>query len=78
MDGQGSLNFELPDENGKVIWKTPQVSLFDRNRVNRVRFSRGLPTRSAANRAGRGRRAESCPPEKREAIEEALRHCGLI
>jgi hypothetical protein len=43
--------------------------------VNRVR---GLPTRRAANRAGTRRQVEPCPPEKREAIEEALRHFGLI
>jgi hypothetical protein len=46
--------------------------------IAHVKARRGLPTRRAANRAGRGRRAEPCPPEKREAIEEALRYFGLI
>jgi len=46
--------------------------------IAHVKALRGLLTRRAANRTGRGRRAEPCPPEKREAIEEALRHFGLI
>lgn len=46
--------------------------------IAHVKALRGLPTRRAASRAGRGRRVEPCPPEKREAIEEALRHFGLI
>jgi hypothetical protein len=45
--------------------------------ITRVEALRGLPTRPAANRAGRGRRVVPCPPEKREAIEQALRHFGL-
>jgi len=32
----------------------------------------------AATRVRRGRNVEPCPPEKREAIEEALRHFGVI
>jgi hypothetical protein len=46
--------------------------------IAHVKALRGLPTRRAANRAGRGRRVVPCPPEKREAIEQALRHFGLI
>lgn len=46
--------------------------------ITHVKALRGLPTRRAANRAGRGRRVVPCPPEKREAIEEALRHFGLL
>lgn len=46
--------------------------------IAHVKMLRDLPTRRAANRAGRGRRVEPCPPEKREVIEEALRHFGLI
>ena len=40
--------------------------------VHRVSTLRG------ANRARRGRAVEPCPPEKREAIEEALRHFGVM
>jgi 23S rRNA (uracil1939-C5)-methyltransferase len=46
--------------------------------IAHVKVLRGVPTRRAANRAGRGRRVEPCPPEKREAIEQAFRHFGLI
>ena len=46
--------------------------------IAHVKTLRGSPTRRAANRAGRGRRVVPCPPEKREAIEQALRHFGLI
>jgi len=38
----------------------------------------GLSTLRGANRARRHRDVEPCPPEKREAIEEALRHFGVI
>ncbi len=38
--------------------------------IAHVKARRGLPTRK--------RRVEPCPAEKREAIEEALRHFGLI
>lgn len=37
-----------------------------------------IPTLREAKRARRDRAVEPCPPEKREAIEEALRHFGLI
>jgi hypothetical protein len=42
--------------------------------ISHVEAVYGLPTRRAANRAGRGRRVVPCPAEKREAIEQALRH----
>ena len=45
--------------------------------IEHVKVVWGLPTRRVANRAGRGRRVVPCPPEKREAIEQALRHFGL-
>jgi hypothetical protein len=45
--------------------------------INHVKVVWGLPTHRAANRAGRSRRVVPCPPEKREAIEQALRHFGL-
>ena len=38
----------------------------------------GIPTLRGANRARRARDIGPCPPEKREAIEEALRHFGLM
>ena len=41
--------------------------------INHVKVVWGLPTRHA----GRGRRVVPLPPEKREAIEQALRHFGL-
>jgi hypothetical protein len=46
--------------------------------IAHVKEVRGLPTRRVAKRGGQGRPVEPCPPEKREAIEEALRHFGLI
>lgn len=45
--------------------------------ITHVKVVWGLSTRQAPNRAGRGRRVVPCPPDKREAIEEALRHFGL-
>ena len=45
--------------------------------INHVKVVWGLSTRQAPNRAGRGRRVVPLPPEKREAIEQALRHFGL-
>jgi hypothetical protein len=38
----------------------------------------GIAMRREANRARRGRNIEPCPAEKREAIEEALRHFGVL
>jgi hypothetical protein len=46
--------------------------------ITHVKAVSGLPTRRAANRAARGRRVVPCPADKREAIEEALRHFRLI
>ena len=46
--------------------------------IGHVKALRGIPTRPATNRAGRPRRVERCPADKREAIEEALRHFGLM
>ena len=46
--------------------------------ITHVKVVSGLPTRRASNRAGRGRRVVPCPAEKREAIEQALRHFGRI
>ena len=46
--------------------------------IAHVKVLRGLPVRRKANRAGRRRRVVPCPPEKREAIEQAFRHFGLI
>jgi len=46
--------------------------------VAHVKEVHGVPTLRGANRARRDREIEPCPPEKREAIEEALRHFGLI
>ena len=37
-----------------------------------------LPTLRGAKRARRDRHVEPCPPDKREAIEEALRHFGMM
>lgn len=45
--------------------------------ITHVKVVWGLSTRQAPNRAGRGRRVVPCPPDKREAIEQALRHFGL-
>jgi len=60
-----------------LVQKT-EAELLQTKNFGNVKALRALPTHRAANRAGRGRRAEPCPPEKREAIEEALRHLGLI
>jgi hypothetical protein len=46
--------------------------------IAHVKEVHGVPTRRGANRARRDRDSEPCPPEKREAIEEALRHFGMI
>jgi hypothetical protein len=46
--------------------------------IAHVKALSGLPTRRATHRAGQGRRLVPCPAEKREAIEQALRHFGLI
>ena len=46
--------------------------------IAHVKEIHGIPTLRGANRARRNRDIEPCPPEKREAIEEALRHFGMI
>ncbi len=46
--------------------------------IAHVKEAHGIPTLRGAKRARRDRNVESCPPEKREAIEEALRHFGMI
>ena len=46
--------------------------------IAHVKEVHGIPTRRGANRACRDRDVEPCPPEKREAIEEALRHFGVL
>lgn len=38
----------------------------------------GIPTLRGARRARQDRNVKPCPPEKREAIEEAFRHFGMI
>jgi hypothetical protein len=43
-----------------------------------VKEVHGIPTLRGASRARRHRAVEPCPPDKREAIEEALRHFGLM
>jgi len=46
--------------------------------IAHVKAARSIPTLREAKRARRDRAIEPCPPEKREAIEEALRHFGMI
>ena len=46
--------------------------------IAHVKEVHGIPTLRGAKRARRGHDAEPCPPEKREAIEEALRHFGVM
>ena len=46
--------------------------------IAHVKEVHGVPTLRGAKRARRGRDVEPCPQEKREAIEEALRHFGVI
>jgi hypothetical protein len=46
--------------------------------IAHVKEVHGIPTLREANRARRGRNIEPCPAEKREAIEEALRHFGVL
>jgi hypothetical protein len=46
--------------------------------IAHVKEIHGIPTLRAANRVRRGRDIEPCPAEKREAIEEALRHFGVL
>ena len=46
--------------------------------IAHVKEVHGVATLRGAARIRRGRDSEPCPPEKREAIEEALRHFGVI
>jgi len=46
--------------------------------IAHVKEVHGIPTLRGASRARRDRGVEPCPSEKREAIEEALRHFGAI
>jgi hypothetical protein len=46
--------------------------------IAHVKEVHGIPTLRGADRARRDRDVEPCPPEKREAIEEALRHFGMM
>ena len=46
--------------------------------ITHVKEVHGIPTVRGADRARRNRKVEPCPPEKREAIEEALRHFRMM
>jgi len=46
--------------------------------IAHVREVHGIPTLRGAKRARQGRNVEPCPSEKREAIEEAFRHFGMM
>ncbi len=46
--------------------------------IAHVKEVHGISTLRGAKGARRDRDIEPCPPEKREAIEEALRHFGMI
>jgi hypothetical protein len=46
--------------------------------IAHVKEIHGIATLRGATRARRDRDIEPCPPEKREVIEEALRHFGGI
>ena len=46
--------------------------------IAHVKEVHGVPTLRGTKRARRGRDVEPCPAEKREAIEEALRHFDVI
>jgi hypothetical protein len=46
--------------------------------IAHVKDVHGMPTLRGARRARRDRNVEPCPPEKREPIEEAFRHFGMM
>ena len=46
--------------------------------IAHVKEAYGIPTLRGTKRARRTHDIEPCPPEKREAIEEALRHFGMV
>ncbi|TPI77686.1 hypothetical protein FJ425_03665 [Mesorhizobium sp. B2-7-2] len=43
-----------------------------------IKAAHGLTTRRAANRADPGSRMHSCPPDKRVALEAAMREVGAL
>lgn len=43
-----------------------------------IKAEHGLTTRIASNRISESNRAKRCPAGKRDAIENALRHFGMI
>ena len=45
---------------------------------SRISGAHGIPTLRGAKEARRTHDVEPCPPEKREAIEEAFRHVGMM
>jgi hypothetical protein len=46
--------------------------------IAHVKEAHGIPTLRGAKQARRTRDIEPCPPEKREAIEEAFRHFSMM
>ena len=46
--------------------------------VAHVKEQHGLPMRQAPNRIDPAKRVNPCPADKKSAIEDALRHFGLI
>jgi hypothetical protein len=46
--------------------------------IAHVKSDHGLPMREAPNRISSAKREQPCPPEKRPAIEAALRHFKMI
>lgn len=43
-----------------------------------IKAAHGLTTRQASNRIDPMRKVKPCPPNKRQAIEDALRHFRMI
>ena len=76
-----------PDRAGCDMATDPEIQTFVQRRhgfvpkigwIAHVKEVHGIPTLRGADRARRDRDVEPCPPEKREAIEEALRHFGMM
>jgi hypothetical protein len=71
---------------GRTLPRTPRSRSSQRHHgfipktewITHVKEVHGIATLRGANRVRRDRDVEPCPPEKREAIEEALRHFGVI
>lgn len=68
-----------------ATYKVLQAYLKERNGfaaktcwIAHVKHEHGLVSRSAPNRQHPADRVHPCPPERREPIEEALRHHGMI